>query len=434
MKYSTRITRLVFSLIILVMSFSLCAQEVIDSFELAGQLVLNYEVDVFQLDEGHRMEVDRFLLEQKASRNFHIEGHTDSDGSNEYNFKLSEKRSRGLYDYLRQKDIGSEYIKVSSFGEEKILYDEQKESAKSSNRRVHLYAYKPVRYMPFSGIVKSADSDLRLKSDITLFLDDSRKTVSTDSLGRFDLLIPIDVRAELYYKAKGYFPYRKIIKLNEKSKPKGVVVKMAEMKRDAVLESTLRFHGGQSVLLDESEKELDILKEVIMENDELCFEIRGHINMETSEYLPKSSFTYGLSIARSIEIYNFLVSHGIAEERMLARGYGNTELKYHYARSYEHQSANRRVEFKVTSCDSTALLENDTVEDLEQYKPRDIKDKYFNELTFQDDIKPMKTRVQRQILYQVKYMKEKGVDPTEYNYLTLLRMYQKRQRGEPDDF
>jgi len=421
------------SFLIILFPIIYSAQEIIDSSELSGKLVINYAVNDYILTLTQKTQIDDFLSTHQFSDNFIVSGHTDTDGTEIFNQMLSEKRSSELYNYLLRKGIKKDIMQIKSHGETRTLYDEQSEESKAANRRVDLEAYRTKVYIPFSGRIVRADTTNSIKAEIKVYRKDKLETIQTDSLGEFSIPIPIDERTELYYKAMGFFPVREVLKLNERSKPQGIIIKMREMKQGAVLESSLRFHGGQSILLEQSAKELQVLKEVLMENQDLCFEIRGHINTENSTPLPKASFSYGLSIARSIEIYNYLLDAGVPIERMLARGYGNEELKYHYARSYEKQSANRRVEFKVTSCDSTSILENDNVEDLEQYRISGPQEKLFNELTYHEDMKTFKTHVQRQIIFQVKYLKEKRRDPARYTYLDLLRMYQKRQKGEPDD-
>ena len=410
------------------------AQETIDSSELSGKLVINYAVNAYLLTESQKLQINDFLSTHQFSDNFIVSGHTDTDGTETFNQILSERRSSELYNYLLRKGIKKDVIQIESHGENRTLYNEQTEESKAANRRVDLEAYKTKVYIAFSGQVMRADTTNSIKAEIKVYQKDKLKTVLTDSTGKFSILLSIDERTELYYKAIGFFPVREVLKLNERSKPQGFIIKMREMVPGSVLESSLLFRSGQSILLDQSVKELQILKEVMLENQDLCFEIRGHINTENSTPLPKTSVAYGLSIARSLEIYNYLLDEGIPMERMLARGYGNKDLKYHYARTYEEQSANRRVEFKVISCDTATMVDNDNVENLEQYRMSGPQEKLFNELTFQEDMKSFKTRVQRQIIFQIKYLKEKELDPSRYTYLDLLRMYQKRQKGQPEDF
>ena len=67
-----------------------------------------------------------------------IEGHTDSEGSTDFNQNLSEKRATSVKDYLTQKDIMESRLKVTGFGELNPIVDNSTQKNRSLNRRVEI--------------------------------------------------------------------------------------------------------------------------------------------------------------------------------------------------------------------------------------------------------------------------------------------------------
>lgn len=65
-----------------------------------------------------------------------ISGHTDSDGSDQYNQKLSEGRAKSVVVYLAEKGIGNERLIAKGYGESKPIDTNSTENGKARNRRV----------------------------------------------------------------------------------------------------------------------------------------------------------------------------------------------------------------------------------------------------------------------------------------------------------
>jgi len=66
----------------------------------------------------------------------HIEGHTDSDGSNAYNQQLSENRAKGVALHLMNNGIASNRIQTYGYGEERPIASNSTPEGKRQNRRV----------------------------------------------------------------------------------------------------------------------------------------------------------------------------------------------------------------------------------------------------------------------------------------------------------
>jgi len=66
-----------------------------------------------------------------------VAGHTDSDGSEVYNQKLSEKRAKSVAAYLRDAHgISSDRLLIKGFGEKQPVVDNDTEENRFKNRRV----------------------------------------------------------------------------------------------------------------------------------------------------------------------------------------------------------------------------------------------------------------------------------------------------------
>jgi len=76
------------------------------------------------------------FMETSASLVVEIAGHTDSDGRNETNKKLSEKRARAVADYLILNGIDTDRLKVVGYGEDRPIAFNSTPEGKQKNRRV----------------------------------------------------------------------------------------------------------------------------------------------------------------------------------------------------------------------------------------------------------------------------------------------------------
>ena len=77
------------------------------------------------------------VLKEMDVKNFEIDGHTDSDGSDEYNQVLSEKRANSVKNFLVSQGVTAE-ITTKGYGESKPVAPNDTAEGKQKNRRVEI--------------------------------------------------------------------------------------------------------------------------------------------------------------------------------------------------------------------------------------------------------------------------------------------------------
>lgn len=78
------------------------------------------------------------ILNKYEGANLAIDGHTDSNGSDEFNQVLSQKRTNSVRAYLMSKGIADSKLIATGFGETKPIADNKTSLGRSKNRRVEL--------------------------------------------------------------------------------------------------------------------------------------------------------------------------------------------------------------------------------------------------------------------------------------------------------
>ncbi|MFV5687575.1 OmpA family protein [Flavobacterium sp. ZT3R25] len=78
------------------------------------------------------------ILKEYPYSRFMIEGHCDSDGSNELNQTLSENRAAAVKNYLIENGIAADRLRSTGFGETKPIATNKTAKGKAMNRRVEI--------------------------------------------------------------------------------------------------------------------------------------------------------------------------------------------------------------------------------------------------------------------------------------------------------
>ena len=78
------------------------------------------------------------ILNKYEDTNILLEGHTDSDGAEDYNLALSERRANAVKSYLAQHEVNSPRMSVAWYGESQPVAENSTIAGKQANRRVEV--------------------------------------------------------------------------------------------------------------------------------------------------------------------------------------------------------------------------------------------------------------------------------------------------------
>ena len=97
-----------------------------------------FEFNSANLSEDSKTELNQIVrfMSNNPGTKITIAGHTDDEGSIEYNKILSEKRAQAVYDYLINHDINPEHLTYVGYGESKPLVKNEDEKSRQINRRI----------------------------------------------------------------------------------------------------------------------------------------------------------------------------------------------------------------------------------------------------------------------------------------------------------
>ncbi|MEL6987545.1 MAG: OmpA family protein [Bacteroidota bacterium] len=111
-------------------------QEIISGKFISHSIHFNYNSD--QIVARSYAEINRIadMLKENPEINLSIEGHTDSDGSEEYNLSLSKKRANAVRAALLALDVNASRLISTGHGESKPIMENSSSEGKAMNRRV----------------------------------------------------------------------------------------------------------------------------------------------------------------------------------------------------------------------------------------------------------------------------------------------------------
>jgi outer membrane protein OmpA-like peptidoglycan-associated protein len=104
---------------------------------------LLFDFDSSQLRAASRSNLTELAgtLNDMADTELLIAGHTDSVGSDDYNFGLSERRAQASADYLMTRGVSGSRINIVGLGETEPVDTNDTASGRQANRRVEVAIY-----------------------------------------------------------------------------------------------------------------------------------------------------------------------------------------------------------------------------------------------------------------------------------------------------
>ncbi|MCB9247129.1 MAG: OmpA family protein [Ignavibacteriales bacterium] len=122
-------------------------QNIADAISKGEKLVftnINFFVDSDNITDPSKKILDNVsnVLKKMSDVNVEIQGHTDSDGTEEYNQGLSEKRAISVKNYLVKSGISIDRLTTKGFGESKPITENTTKEGKAKNRRIEFEVIK----------------------------------------------------------------------------------------------------------------------------------------------------------------------------------------------------------------------------------------------------------------------------------------------------
>jgi outer membrane protein OmpA-like peptidoglycan-associated protein len=172
-------------------------------------------------------------------------------------------------------------------------------------------------------------------------------SVSDVSNGSFILILPVDKDYALNVSCTGYLFYSRNFSIGNGSKGKDPVFLDVPMQPvevgEKVILHNIFFDTDKFELKPESMAELDKLVEFLTRNPRINIEIGGHTDNVGSD-----AHNLELSQQRADAVFNYLISHSVAKQRLTSKGYGET-IPIDTNDTPDGRANNRRTEFKVLS-------------------------------------------------------------------------------------
>ena len=175
--------------------------------------------------------------------------------------------------------------------------------------------------------------------------------VSSDENGNFTMQMPVEGIYQLYGKKENYFSQTEEINASNYNREKTLYVKIeiCAEKVDcgkAIGLKNILFDLNKFFIREDAKPELNKLVRFMTDNPEVKVELSSHTDCRAS-----NKYNQTLSQNRANESVAYIVSQGIAKEKIVAKGYGETKLVNECADGIncteEQHQANRRTEFKV---------------------------------------------------------------------------------------
>jgi flagellar motor protein MotB len=170
------------------------------------------------------------------------------------------------------------------------------------------------------------------------------KQRSNSSTGNFLLSLPSGKNYGISVSAPGYLFHSENFDLKDTAGYKEVVM-VIELKKvkvgSTIVLNNVFYDFDKATLRSESFSELDALVRLLKANAKLRIELGSHTDDKGAD-----EYNLKLSDARAASVVAYLVGKGIAQERLMAKGYGES-APVATNETEEGRQQNRRTEFKV---------------------------------------------------------------------------------------
>lgn len=202
------------------------------------------------------------------------------------------------------------------------------------------------------------DKDIILPHTKVKLLDADDKVVGesfTGEDGKFSFRVYTEETYNLVGEKTDYFTTRKIFSTIGKSVDKSTLTEFitdvnfeSNLQMDRiVIEKTIVLNNiyydlDKAEIRDDAKPTLDSLVMIMNDNPDIYIELGSHTDTRADD-----KYNLDLSRRRAISAVKYIISRGVDDARISARGYGESRLIIQNAQTEEDHQVNRRTEFKV---------------------------------------------------------------------------------------
>ena len=206
--------------------------------------------------------------------------------------------------------------------------------------------------LPIVGAVYSHSSGQSLDSVTVLLKNAAGGTIDGTMVlinNKFSFNVPSGQDYMIEARKEGYYPVSQHITIRDLSAAAATNVKLMMEPLDVgkvFVIRTIYYDLNRATIRPDAAGEMDKLVAIMRENPKIKIELSSHTDSQGSDY-----YNLLLSQARATSAVSYMKRHGIAADRMVAKGYGETKLLNKCANGIpcteaEHQF-NRRTEVKI---------------------------------------------------------------------------------------
>lgn len=104
------------------------------------RLIVEFDTDLSLIKSQYYYQLNKLIQKSNEIKEYHfvISGHTDTEGSGAYNYRLGQRRAQAIQDYLLQRGIPYDRIETYSYGEAIPLRENATWVGKARNRRAEV--------------------------------------------------------------------------------------------------------------------------------------------------------------------------------------------------------------------------------------------------------------------------------------------------------
>lgn len=209
--------------------------------------------------------------------------------------------------------------------------------------------YKPAPVVLVQGKVFNAKTNEALGDVKILYerLPDGTEiglATSDPSTGAYKIVLPSGARYGYLAEAEGYVAVNANIDLNDLEEYKEITQDLFLVPIETgatVVMNNIFFDFDRSALQEDSYPELRRVVEFMNDNPGVEIEISGH-----TDSMGPTNYNQGLSERRARSVFDYLIENGVASDRVVSRGFGESNPVADNE-SDEGRAQNRRVEFKI---------------------------------------------------------------------------------------